>query len=356
VTLPFRSESVLKRDWKTIDSIDELVRVAVVGLGWFSREHAIPALKQSRFSTATVGVDPLETNRNRASDAFEIETLSPEEFHDGSMVDRYDALYVAAPNNVHLEYARTGHRFEKHVLCEKPMEKNVDRSRKMVTTFQGADSIFMIGYRMQFEPLVRRMREAIRDGLIGEPELIHSSVSQHLLDIEPDPDQWRLKKEQSGGGALINIGLYPLNTTRFILDEDPVSVMGATGSDHEAFADVDEKVAFQCRFPSGAMAMCTAQESAVRGSHLTVIGTEGRLHLEPAYAPWRTLSLEVEGGGVTTTVERSDVNQLTEQFDYFSQCVHTDEQPGPSGRVGLVDMEIVRAIYKSSESEQLVTL
>jgi xylose dehydrogenase (NAD/NADP) len=65
-------------------------------------------------------------------------------------------------------------------------------------------------------------------------------MTQQLLKFIPDPNQWRLDPEISGGGAAMDIGLYPLNTTRFLLDEDPTAVTAVTNQRHEEFDEVDE--------------------------------------------------------------------------------------------------------------------
>ncbi len=335
-----------RRDWQRADPPGDPFRIAAIGLGWFSREHALPALEESDFCTLSLGVDPGEKNRTEVSQTRNVPAISPEAFHEGSHVDVYDAVYVAAPNSYHLNYTETAARLGKQVLCEKPMEKTLDRSRAMVEAAKTEDITLMIAYRMQSEPAIRRMKEWLQDGLIGDPEIVHSSVSQQLLSIDDNPDQWRLDRELSGGGAMINLGLYPLNTTRFLLDENPEDVKAHADSSHPAFSEVEEKVTFQLTFPSGAVSCGSAQETAHRASHLSVVGERGRFHLQPAYAPWKDLTLTIETESMKTTITRTGINQLTEQFDYFGHSLQTSSDPHPSGEHALVDMEVVNEIYR----------
>jgi xylose dehydrogenase (NAD/NADP) len=207
----------------------------------------------------------------------------------------------------------------------------------------------MVAYRMQTEPTVRLARALVREGWVGEPVQAHGSDSFRLLDANPDPDQWRLDAALSGGCALADLGVYPLNTLRFVLDADPVRVSGTTRSEQEAFADVDEHVSFTCEFPT-ATAVCTASHNAYAGGHLRVLGTEGRLTLDPAFHPWdpRTLTLEREAGRASVTVAPGEVDQMREEFDYFAHHVLTGRTPAPDGRHGLVDVRAVAGVYDSA--------
>ena len=144
----------------------------------------------------------------------------------------------------------------------------------------------MVAYRMQTDPQVRRMRELIAEGAIGDTVGVHGSMSQQMLKtVSGDPDQWRLDPDLVGYDASVtDLGIYPLNTARFVLDADPVSVTAQMRSADEAFRDVpDQHAAFTVRFDGGTQAACTATQHGAYTGHLCVVGTEGELILEPAF-------------------------------------------------------------------------
>jgi xylose dehydrogenase (NAD/NADP) len=213
----------------------------------------------------------------------------------------------------------------------------------------------MIAYRMQTEPGVRRARELLADGAVGDPIHVHGHMSDDLLGFIADPDQWRLTPELSGGATVNDIGIYPLNTTRFLLDADPVAVQGATAWKHDAFAGQDEHATFQVTFP-GATAACTVTHNAVEASHLRVLGDEGELVIEPLFFPWSDVEVRLERGEASATVEVPQRDQMTEEFDYFADCLLDGREPHPDGEHGLVDIKAIEAIYESAETGERIEL
>jgi xylose dehydrogenase (NAD/NADP) len=343
-----------RRDWQAIEEGGP-VRLAMVGLGWWTREMAIPAVEDSTFCETTVLVSGDAEKAGavaRATDAVE-HGITYDEFHDGVAADAYDAVYVVTPNALHLPFVETAADLSKDVLCEKPMEVSVERAGALVDRCADAGVTLMIAYRMHAEPAVRRARELLDAGLLGEPVLVNSNMSQRLLrDVNPDPDQWRLDPDLSGGATVMDIGLYPLNTTRFVLGADPVAVQAVVRQSHEAFADVgDEHVAFTLEFPGDVLATCTASQNAHQSSFLRVTGTEGELSVAPAFSDRQPRGFELSYGGVTVDYDFERVSQMREEFDYFAHCLLTGAEPYADGEHGLVDMRVMERIYEAADRD-----
>ena len=348
------------RDWQVAADDAGPLRVAVVGLGWWTREEAIPAIADSQLCETTVAVSRTrEKAREVAAEVDSIEHgLSGEAFHDGAATDAYDAVYVATPNATHLEYVESAADFGKAVLCEKPMEASVERAERMVAAADEAGITLMVAYRMHTEPAVRRVRDLLRAGLLGESVAVHGHMSQPLMEMIPNPDQWRLDPELAGTGASVtDIGLYPLNTARFLLEADPVAVQASMDASGEAFADVpDERAAFTLEFPAGVFATCTASQHAAQSSHIEVIGTEGRARIDPAFFPSEPRQVTVTREGTTVDVDFEQVDEMREEFDYFADRVLTGREPEGDGDHGLTDMRIVEAVYEAGERGERVEL
>lgn len=345
------------RDWQTVEAADP-VRLAMVGLGWWTREEAIPAVEASDFCTTTVGVSGSREKAREVADATETveRGITYEEFHQGVAADAYDAVYICTPNATHPDYVETAADLGKDVLCEKPMAASSEGARHIVDACDKSDVTLMIAYRMQTEPAVRRARDLIEAGAIGDPIQVHGHMSDCVPDLIPDPDQWRFDTDLSGGTTLIDIGLYPLNTTCFLLDRDPSSVYAAEFSEHEWFEGVDEHVSFQVEFEDDIAAACTVSHNAYNASHLRVIGSDGELLLEPVFFPWDDRELTVRHGGSTGSIRFEQQNQMTEEFDYFAHCLITGTDPVPDGDHGLRDIEAIEAMYESAERGERVVL
>ena len=353
-------ETVCARDWAGLGS--GTLRVAMIGLGWWTREQAMPAVEASDFCETTVLVS---SSRERAADlAAETPTaeaaLTYDAFADGEAVDEYDAVYVCTPNARHLSHAEAAADHGKAILCEKPMEATAERAERLVDA--AADVPLMVAYRMQTDPTVRRMRELVREGAIGDPVAVHGQMCQQMLDaVSGDPNQWRLDPDLTGYGATVmDLGIYPINTARFVLDADPVSVTAQMHSTNRAFRDVpDQHATFTIRFDDDTYAACTASQNAHTAGHLRVVGTEGELLLEPVFlgeTP-QTLTLRTaDGRSAEIDDGRRDLygDEMTEEFDYFADHVLRGKPLAPDGDHGLVDMRTLAAVYRAAETGEEV--
>ncbi|MFB6251954.1 MAG: D-xylose 1-dehydrogenase Gfo6 [Halobellus sp.] len=348
-----------RRDWQTLDPDDvrDPVRIAVVGLGWFAREWALPGIARSAFTEATVVTDVDADTVETVAAERDLHGVTPEELRTGAVADEYDAVYVATPNATHLEYVTAAADQDKAVLCEKPVEATLNRARRLVDACREAGVPLMIGYRMQTDPAVRRLRDLLQRGVAGDVIHIHASMSQTMLgELNDDDEQWRLDADLSGGSAVMDLGVYPLNTIRFVLGSDPVRVSGRTHAEHEAFADVDEHATYRLEFLGGVDAMCTVSQNAQHTSRLEVIGTDARLILDPAFYEREDRGFAVDRGETRIDVEFEQVHQLEEEFAYFGHQLLADDPFYPDGEHALIDMAALEGIYESAETGEPVTL
>lgn len=345
------------RDWERETS--GTVRFALVGLGWWTTEHVIPAIESCARCTTTTVVSGSETKRERAIETHDtVETgLGYEAFERGEDADAYDAVYVCTPNALHLDSVTAAVEQGKDVLVEKPMEATVERARNIVEAAEArSDVTLMVAYRMHTEPTVRYARDLVQRGVIGEPKLVQGGMSQRLLDVIDDPDQWRLDADLSGyGTSVMDIGIYPLNTARFVLEADPGSVQSMMRTETEHFADVPDEVAtFEIAYDDGTLGAFTTSQNAHQSSRLEIIGDEGRIALEPAFHGKSTLSVTV--ADTTVEVDLPQVDQMEEEFEYFATKVLADEPVYADGTHGLTDLESIAAIHEAADEGERIAL
>ncbi|AGB38897.1 D-xylose 1-dehydrogenase Gfo6 [Natronococcus occultus] len=347
-------DSFSYRDWQESDEDAGPVRFAMVGLGWWTRDEAMPAVDRSTFCETTVVVSGSAEKAEEVAAEHEIVEagLTYDEFRAGERRDAYDAVYICTPNAKHLEHVEAAANHEKAVLCEKPMEATVERAEEIVDACEDGAATAMIAYRMHTEPAVRRARELVRAGVIGEPVHVHGDMSQSIVDW--GADQWRLDPELAGyGTSVMDLGIYSINTARFVLDRDPTTVQSMMHSDHEFFSEVpDEVAAFTVAFEDGVYATCTASQNAAQDSHLRITGSEGTILIEPAFHGESRLELAVDDASVAG--DGPEVDQMEEEFDYFADCVLSGREPEGTPAHGLVDMRTLAAIYESADSGERV--
>ncbi|WP_101297835.1 D-xylose 1-dehydrogenase Gfo6 [Halegenticoccus soli] len=347
-------DDLARRDWDA--GADGTVRFAVVGLGNFSRRVVLPSIADADYCEATTLVSgSAEKARAVADEVGAARGITYDEYADGVARDAYDAVYVATPNALHLPHVETAADLGKAVLCEKPLEATVERAESLVYACEEADVPLMTAYRMQVDPTFRRLREFVRDGGVGEPIQLHGDFSIRVISELRGPDQWRLDPDLSGGGALMDVGVYPLNAGRFLLDADPVSATGVT-SGAGPFAEVEAHVAFGLSFPDGVTGSFTANFDGFRDSRISVLGTEGRIEVERAFDRARSRRVTVDAADSRVEVDGPAVDEIRKEFDYFAHCLLAGEPPEPDGQDGLIDVRTMAAVYESAERGELIEL
>ncbi len=347
-------ESFTRRDWQEIE--EGTVRVAVVGLGGFARNRALPAIRDSEFCELAVLVSGSSEKATDLANQFGVErVIDYEAFHAGEAGEEYDAVYIATPPAFHPEYAERAAALGKHVLCEKPLAADVEGAEGMVDAFAELDQLLMTAYRLRTEPAIRRMREMIREGVIGDPVQIHGGFSTRLLDTA-EPDSWRLDPAIAGGGALLDLGIYPLNTSRFLLNADPIAVGTETTGSEPPFDRVEAHAALQLTFPEGVTASCTASFDAHPDSRLQILGTDGQLLVRSPFGGDVSQEIVVERGAAQTRAVGEPVDEVREEFEYFAHCVLTGQECEADGEDGLADQRIIEAAYKAAETGTRIPL
>ena len=136
-----------------------------------------------------------------------------------------EAVYIVLPNAHHPEYTIRAAKAGKHVLCEKPMANSSADCQRMVDACKSANKQLMVAYRLQYEPLTLMVQKLIAAKTLGKIKVVNATNCQNER-----PNTWRTDKSLSGFGGLSDIGIYCLNTSRFILGEDPIEVAAYTWS------------------------------------------------------------------------------------------------------------------------------
>jgi predicted dehydrogenase len=257
-----------------------------------------------------------------------------------------DAVYVALPNSMHAEYTIRAAKAGKHVLCEKPMSTNVAEAEAMIAACKAAHVKLMIAYRCLYEPTNLRAVKLIRDGALGQVQVIESSFGFNI-----GPNQWRTNKKLAGGGPLFDVGIYSLSACRYLTGEDPQHIAAFTSTiDHDArFAEVEENVSWTMKFPSGIVATCNTSYGANIEGYFRVYGSKGWLQVDPAFNyDGLRLRADFSGTQLDEPNPAKDPSHFTAEAAHFSANIQDGTEPRASGEVGLSDMRYITEIYRSA--------
>jgi predicted dehydrogenase len=262
-----------------------------------------------------------------------------------------DAVYVITPNALHREQVVRVAKAGKHVICEKPMAVNAAEAQEMVDACKKANVKLLIGYRMHLEPKTLEIIRLRKEGQFGKI-LFFQGLSGFRIG---DPSQWRLNKQLAGGGAMMDIGIYSINGSRYMVGEEPVWVTAQeTKTDPVKFKEgVDETIQFQLGFPSGAVASCLSTYSMNNLDSFFLNGEKGFAELKPAtgYGP-------IQGRTSAGELNFPHVTHQTVQMDEMAEMILNGKKPVVplDGAEGLKDMKIIDAIYQAVKTGKKVPL
>jgi predicted dehydrogenase len=262
-----------------------------------------------------------------------------------------DAVYVITPNGLHKDQVIRVAKAGKHAISEKPMAVNAAEGQEMVDACKKAGVKLLVGYRMHFEPKtleVIRMRKAGEFGKIR----FFQGLSGFVIG---DPTQWRLNRQLSGGGSMMDIGIYSINGSRYMTGEDPIWVTAQeTKTDPVKFKEgVDETIQFQLGFPSGAVASCLSTYNMNNLDRFFLDAEKGFAELQPStgYGP---IKGRTHKGELTQPV----TTHQTVQMDEMAGIILEGKQPQVpvNGEEAVKDLKIIDAIYQAVKTGQKVAL
>ena len=333
---------------------DRKLGVALVGLGNYSAGQLAPALRQTKFCQLT-GV--VTGSPAKAAQWQKQYGIAAKNCYDYKTFDRIidnpaiDIVYVVLPNALHAEYVVRAAQAGKHVICEKPMATSVADAQHMLAAMKKAGKQLSVGYRLHFEPHNQAM---MRLGQTRAYGAIKHLAADNGFKFGSGSTPWRVDRKLSGGGPLMDMGIYCLQGCLYTKGQVPVAVTAKftpeTGTGY--FKDVEAGVDWQLRFADGTVADCRTSYAQNMPGRLRAEAANGWFELEPAFGY----------GGLAGRTSKNDnalnlpnINQQAAQMDDFAQCVLLNKPTRVPGEMGLRDVQLLEAIYRAAETGQSVS-
>ncbi|CCG99049.1 oxidoreductase domain protein [Fibrella aestuarina BUZ 2] len=327
--------------------------VALVGLGYYSKNLLAPALQQTQHCRLAGIVTGTPAKAEEWKQKYNI---SQANVYDYKTFDRIidnkdiDVVYVVLPNNMHREFVVRAAQAGKHVICEKPMAITVADCQAMIDACKKANRQLAIGYRLHYEPFTQEVMRLGQQKVFGPVKFIESSDGFR----SGDPNQWRLKKAMAGGGPLMDVGIYAVQGARYVTGEEPISVTAqfSPKTDPQKFKEVEETMFWQFRFPSGAVSnSTTSYASGVERLYASC--QDGWFELSPAfgYGP-------LKGRTSKGPIEKPVVNHQAAHMDgVCKDLIDGKKLPDHiTGEEGLRDVRLLQAIYRAAETGRTIDL
>jgi len=325
------------------------IRWGILGASKIAFEQVIPAMVKSK-NTKLLAIASRDIDRAKMfSQTYSIHKAYND--YDKLISDpEIDAIYIPLPNHLHVPYSIKCLNAGKHVLCEKPISIKAKEVLDLIKIQEKNKKIFSEAFMVRFHPQWIKTKELIEDGAIGKLTGIQGLFNYYNIDPK------NIRNDASiGGGGLLDIGVYPIVTSRFIIGREPEKVIALIDFDSKFKTDVLASVIL--KFGSVQMSfICSTQSHLMQ--HMRFIGSEGRLEIPVPFNPiadkksqiflWKNVK---HPSKEPDTIEIEKADQYQNQIEEMNNCILND-RPFPFGlQDSYKNMKIIDSIFKSSQTQ-----
>lgn len=277
-----------------------------------------------------------------------------------------DGVLLVSPNAAHTEQAVMAARCGKHVFVEKPIANTLAEGRKMIAACETAGVTLMVGHLRRRSGGIRKAKELIAQGAIGEPVMVEANVSSDSgFNLTPDKFRWCGDDSGCPGGALMTSGIHHVDTFNYLLG--PIKSVAAYFKKLFISAQVEDVNLTVFEFESGVLGYLGATYASPYDNWLYIHGTRGGLmwlvprpipdnvkfpHNKDAY----TRLMLLEKNTPPKDIPFPGGDPVLEEIEEFARCIQTGERPETDGQVALDILAFIRAAVEAARSGQKVQL
>jgi glucose-fructose oxidoreductase len=322
--------------------------IALLGLGRYATGQLGPSLRETRNCelTAVITGTPAKGEKWMADYGLKRSNVYSYETMDAIAGNKeIDIVYVVTPPALHPQYSIRAAKLGKHVISEKPMATTVEDCDRMIAAARDAKVQLGIGYRLHYEPHHLEMERATRAKELGEIQKMSGGFGYVMRQRES-----RITRSLSGGGPLMDVGIYVLHAACMVIGKPPtyVTAKEELKLNPELFNEVEEGISWTMEFPGGEK--CDGFASFNKGANqFRVEGKKGWIQISPSFS-YGGIGGETDRGRMNLPA----VNQQALQMDDFAACVLSGKKTGVPGELGRRDIQIMMAIYEAARTGKRV--
>ena len=331
----------------------EKLGVALVGLGYYSRDLLAPALQQTKHCYLAGIVTGTPSKAEEWKQKYKIPDKNIYNYSNFESIANnpdIDVVYVVLPPSMHKEYSIRAANAGKHVWCEKPMAMTVQECQEMIDACKKNKKSLAIGYRLHHEPHTQEYRRIVNNKLLGKVQKLNCAAGYR----DNRTDHWKQKKEM-GGGVLYDMGVYSIQGARLGTGMEPIAILSAKTSTTrpEIYKNgLDETTEATLEFPGGVIA--TIKTSFGENMNFLDITCEKGLIQMAPYSAYSGLNGSSPLGKINFPYNTPW--QQAKQMDDDALSIMNGKPMLVPGEEGLRDIRVVRAIYESAGSGKKVSL
>lgn len=319
--------------------------IALLGLGYYATEQLAPAFRETENCFLAAVITGHRSKGEHYKKHFGLTDQQVYTYDQFDLIQQdptIDIVYVALPHHLHAAYTIKALEAGKHVICEKPMAATLKEAEQMMDATRRTGKTLSIGYRLHFDPYHQEMIRLVREQVFGKLTGIDCSFS-----FIPPKAVWRLSKDESGGGPLVDVGIYCIQAVCYLTGQEPVAVTAQSlpVTNAEKFNGIEETLVFQLEMPDGLVANCRTSFSET-SSRLRIETEKGWAELNPAFN-YNGLVMKRSDGKDTIY---PPCPQQARQMNAIALAIQNGQPSPVPATMGLRDMKIIDAIYKAMET------
>lgn len=336
------------------------MRAAVIGAGMIGYYHVL-GLKEAGADVVAIA-DPVEASRDRIADEFGIPKRAAD--YKELLKEDLDFITIGTPNNIHRDIAVDFLTAGKHVICDKPLARNLEEADAMISAGKKTGKRLFMALNHRFLPQNRLVGKLVQDGAIGRPFMAISTFIGNEYERMNNPNNWKGTWEGSGGGVIIDNGTHMIDIMRSWFGDVEAITAAAGTLAIEAKNKAEDSAALNLEFKSGVLASLTLTFGARYNTwpegymgaaiRTEILGLNGAItvgNLVPNFAVIKSNGERIE---MPVSDIKSDIT--SNQFEHFMDCIKNDKEPIVTAEDGRAALAVVTAAYKSLKENRKVLL
>ena len=226
---------------------------------------------------------------------------------------KVDVVYIASPHAFHAEQSIACLNAKKAVLCEKPMTLNVKQAQQVFDAAQQNNVFYMEAVWARFMPLLKKVREIIDEGEIGDVKMAQASFGINV----PFNQSHRLYNKQLGGGALLDLGIYTISFSQWLMQTMPSSISAESTIGNSG---VDEQTGIVLHYPEGQVITLNTAINALSSHEGWIFGSKGRIKL-PSFWKCEKAIIENNDGKQRVIEMPHKINGYEGEIEEVNRCL-----------------------------------